>query len=331
VYYDLEEPIHRRPVWPWIAALLFVIGAGIGGWFLYHQISNKLSSSTPIAVSNYVNETEQLATQNIQADGFNPVVKHHSSLTAPNNFVYQQDPPAGHRQAKGNDVTILVSTGKPKVAVPTLKGLKSEDAINALKAVHLVPDVHEVQSTTPADVVTASDPKVGTNVVSGTKVRINVSKGPTPVTVPGVVGKTISDATATLNQAGFKVNPTYVDSDQPQNTVVNQTPGQNAHAAKGSTVALTISNGPKTVAVPDVRTLDEGTAASTLQGQSFKVKFTYTTVTDPNQDQIVLDQSPEGGQQAKPGSVVTLVVGRCPSGGCPATTTATTATTTTTP
>jgi beta-lactam-binding protein with PASTA domain len=81
-----------------------------------------------------------------------------------------------------------------------------------------------------------------------------------------------------------------------------------------------------------VRTLDEGTAASTLQGQSFKVKFTYTTVTDPNQDQIVLDQSPEGGQQAKPGSVVTLVVGRCPSGGCPATTTtATTTPTTTTP
>jgi len=332
VYYDLDEPIHRRPVWPWIAALLFVIGAGIGGWFLYHQISNKLSSSTPIAVSNYVNETEQLATQNIQADGFHPVVKHHPSLTAPNNFVYQQDPPAGHRQSKGNDVTILVSTGKPKVAVPTLKGLKSEDAIKALKAVHLVPDVHEVQSTTPADEVTASDPKVGTQVVSGTKVRINVSKGPTPVTVPGVIGKTIGDATATLNQAGFKVNPTYVDSPQPQNTVVNQSPAQNAQAAKGSTIALTVSNGPKTIAVPDVRTLDVGSATSSLQSMNFKVNFTYTTVTDPNQDQIVLDQSPEGGQQAKPGSVVTLVVGRCPSGGCPATTaTATTTTTTTTP
>ncbi len=333
VYYDLDEPIHRRPVWPWIAALLFVIGAGIGGWFLYHQISNKLSSSTPIAVSNYVNETEQLATQNIQADGFHPVVKHHPSLTAPNNFVYQQDPPAGHRQSKGNDVTILVSTGKPKVAVPTLKGLKSEDAIKALKAVHLVPDVHEVVSGVPADQVTASDPKVGTQVVSGTKVRINVSKGPTPVKVPGVVGETIGQATATLNQAGFKVNPTYVDSDQPQNTVVNQTPGQNESAAKGSTIALTVSNGPKTIAVPDVRTLDVGSATSSLQSMNFKVKFTYTTVTDPNQDQIVLDQSPEGGQQAKPGSVVTLVVGRCPSGGCPATTTtaATTTTTATTP
>jgi serine/threonine-protein kinase len=328
VYYDLDEPIHRRPVWPWIAALLFVIGAGIGGWFLYHQISNKLSSSTPVAVRNYIDENEQNATSNITADGFKPVVKHHSSLTTPAGLVYQQDPVAGQHQPKGDNVTILVSTGKPKVAVPTLKGLKSEDAIAKLKELHLVPDVHDVQSAIPADEVTASDPKAGTQVVSGTKVRINVSSGPTTVAVPNVVGKSINDATATLNAAGFKVSPTFVESDQPQNQVVNQSPSQ---ASKGSTIALTVSSGPKTVAVPDVRTLDVGSATSTLQDQGFKVKFSYTTVTDPNQDQIVLDQNPEAGNQAKPGSTVTLNVGRCPPGGCPATTATTTDTTTTTP
>ncbi len=72
VYYDLEEPIHRRPVWPWVAALLFVIGAGIGGWFLYTQISNKLNSTKPIAVGLYLNQQEQLARKNIKADGFVP-------------------------------------------------------------------------------------------------------------------------------------------------------------------------------------------------------------------------------------------------------------------
>jgi len=331
VYYDLDEPMHRRPVWPWIAALLFVIGAAIGGWFLYHQISNRLASSTPVAVRDYVNETQQLATQNIEADGFHPVVQRHSNLTVPNGFVYKQDPPAGQHRSKGDNVTIYVSTGKPKVALPTLVGLKSADAVAKLNALHLVPDVHEITSGQPADTVTASDPKSGTQVVSGTKVRINVSKGPTPIVVPGVVGQTIGQATATLNQAGFKVNPTYVDSDSPQNQVINQSPGQNESAAKGSTVSLTVSNGPKTVSVPDVRTLDAGSASSTLQKQGFRVKFTYTSVTDPNQDQIVLDQNPEGGQQAKPGSVVTLNVGRCPTSGCVATTTTTTATTTTTP
>jgi eukaryotic-like serine/threonine-protein kinase len=322
-YYDLEEPMRRRPIWPWIAALVFVIGAGIGGWFLYHQISNKINSTTPIAVSNYLNETEQLAKQNIITDGFNPVVKHHTNLTTPNGFVYRQDPAAGKHQPKGNDVTVWVSTGKPKVAVPTVKGLKSADATAKLKALHLVPDVHSVQSNVPVGEVTASDPKDGTQVVVGTKVRINVSSGPATIQVPYVVGKQLADATTTLNAAGFKVNPTYVDSPQPQNQVVNQSERQ---AAKGATIALTVSNGPKTVAVPDVRTLDVGTATSELQAQGFKVKFTYTDVTDPNSDQIVLDQNPEGAQQAKPGSQVTLVVGRCPQSGCQAATTTTTTT-----
>jgi serine/threonine-protein kinase len=330
VYYDLEEPIHRRPIWPWIAALVFVIGAGIGGWFLYHQISNRLASSAPVAVSDYRNENEQLAKQNITADGFHPVVKPHSSMSTPNGLVYDQVPKPGVRQAKGHDVTIWVSTGKPKVAVPTLKGLKSQDAIAALKKARLVPDVHDIVSGTPADTVTASDPKAGTQVVVGSKVRINVSKGPTPISVPYVVGKSINDATAALNAAGFKVNPTFVESNQPQNTVIDQSPGQNSHAAKGSTVSLTVSSGPKTVAVPDVRTLDVGTATSTLQNDGFKVTFTYTTVTDPSQDQIVLDQNPEAPTQVKPGSTVTLVVGRCPASGCPATTTTTTDTTPTT-
>jgi eukaryotic-like serine/threonine-protein kinase len=219
-----------------------------------------------------------------------------------------------------------VSTGKPKVEIPTLKGLKSADAIAKLKELHLVPDVHDVTSPLPADEVTASDPKAGTQVVSGTKVRINVSSGPTTTTVPNVVGKSLSDATATLNAAGFKVSPTFVESDQPQNQVVSYSPSQ---AAKGSTIALTVSNGPKTIAVPDVRTLDVGTATSTLQNVGFKVKFTSTTVTDPNQDQIVLDQNPESPKQLAPGSTVTLNVGHCPSSGCPATTTTDTTTTTT--
>src|SRR4051812_16717621 len=54
VYYDLDEPIHRRPVWPWLAALFFVAVAGIAGWLLYNQISHKLASNAPVAVQNYL-------------------------------------------------------------------------------------------------------------------------------------------------------------------------------------------------------------------------------------------------------------------------------------
>jgi beta-lactam-binding protein with PASTA domain len=46
---------------------------------------------------------------------------------------------------------------------------------------------------------------------------------------------------------------------------------------------------------------------------------------DPNSDGLVLDESPLGGAQLKPGATVTLTVGRFAAGGT------TTATTTTTP
>jgi eukaryotic-like serine/threonine-protein kinase len=326
VYYDLDEPIHRRPIWPWIAALLFVIGAGIGGWFLYHQISSKLASTTPVAVRDYRNETETLAQENIRADGFNPVVRRHASLTAPVGFVYDQDPSPGSRQAKGNDVTIVVSTGKPKVAVPTLKGSQEADAVAALKDAHLAADVHEVDSALPAGEVTASDPAAGATVVAGTKVRINVSKGPAPVAVPNVVNLPLAQASSTLKGLHFKVTVTYQDSDAPQNTVIDQSPTQNESAALGSVVSLTVSNGPKTVPVPDVTSLDVGSATASLQGDGFRSKISYQSVTDPNQDGVVLDQSPAGSTAAKPGSTVSLTVGRCQAG-CVAPTTDTTATT----
>jgi eukaryotic-like serine/threonine-protein kinase len=329
VYYDIDEPIRRRPVWPWIAALLFVAGAAIGGWFLYHQINNRLASNAPAAVGNYINENQQNAEANVKAAGFHAVVKKHSSLTTDVGLVYRQDPNPGARQPKGNDVTIWVSAGKPKVAVPTLKGLKSADAIKALRDAKLVPDVHEIASGAPSDTVTASDPQVGQQVAIGTKVRINVSKGPTPVSVPYVVGEPIGQATSDLKNAGFNVNPTYVDSPSPANQVINQSPGKGTGAPPHSTVDVTVSNGPQTVAVPDVRTLDVGTAAAQLQGLGFKVKFTNEQVSDPAEDQIVLDQDPPSGDQAKPGATVTLTVGRCPSTGCPAATTTDTTTTTT--
>ena len=127
IYYDLEQPIHRRPIWPWIAALLFAAGAAVGGWYIYHQISNKLSNSAPVAVQLYLGMQEQAARDAIKADGFTAVVNHHANRTTPAGQVYKQQPTASNRVAKGSPVTIWVSGGKPKVAVPPLKGMPSAD------------------------------------------------------------------------------------------------------------------------------------------------------------------------------------------------------------
>ena len=137
VYYDLEEPIHRRPVWPWIAALLFVIGAGIGGWFLYHQISNKLASNNVVPVELLRRHARGPGAREDHADGFSPVVNHHSSRKMPAGFVFKQSPVQATRKHKGDPVTIWVSSGVPKVEVPSLVGSQSTDAVAALNDAHL--------------------------------------------------------------------------------------------------------------------------------------------------------------------------------------------------
>ena len=327
IYYDLEQPIHRRPIWPWIAALLFAVGAGVGGWYIYHQISNKLSNSAPVAVRLYLDMQEQAARDAIKADGFSPVVNHHASGTTQKGLVYKQVPTEGNRVAKGSPITIWVSSGKPKVAVPPLKGMSSAAAEAALTKLKLTPDVHPVPGGAKAGIVVAQDPKEGTKLIEGAKVRINVAKGPTPVPVPSVVNDSISVATAALNQLGFKVIPTFVDSTLPANTVLGQSPNAGTTAAKNSSVSLTVSKGPQSVAVPEVTGLDYGSATQQLQTDGLRSTIVYETVTDPNSDGVVLDQSPAGGSLVKPNARVVLTVGRYKSSG---TTTATTTDTTTT-
>jgi serine/threonine-protein kinase len=325
VYYDLDEPIHRRPVWPWIAALIFVVIAAVGGYLLYTQISHKLASNAPVAVNDYRSVPEQLARTKIKADGFAPVVDHHSSRTVQQGLVFRQSPLPGQRIAKGSSVHIWVSTGLPRVEVPPLVGKNENDVIAQLARLGLKVHTREVPSAKAAGTITAQDPAAGTKLQVHSVVTINVAKGPVPVAVPSVVSQPIDQASSQLQALGFKVATTFVDSDQPANTVIDQAPPAGQSAGRGSVISLTVSKGPKTSTVPDVTSTDVGSAVSTIEASGFKAKIVHQPVTDPNLDGSVLSQGPEGGSQAKPGATVTLNVGQL--GQSPSTTTTDTTTT----
>jgi serine/threonine-protein kinase len=130
------------------------------------------------------------------------------------------------------------------------------------------------------------------------------------VTIPSVLSLPIDQAASQLEADGFKVATTFVESSQPANTVIQQSPIAGQSAGKGSVVTLTVSKGPTTSTVPDVTSLDIGSATSTLASSNFKWKIVYEDVTDPSLDGTVLSESPDANTEAKPGTVVTLTVGR---------------------
>jgi serine/threonine-protein kinase len=309
VYYDYEEPMRRRPLWPWLLALAFVIAAGIGGYFLYHQISNKIGSNGGVAVDNYQGMTAQQAEAKVHSAGLGYHLSSKDSSPAEIGIVVDQNPSPGVRIEKGKNVTLFIGRGPPKTDVPNIIGKSESDADSALADAHLKWKGLQVPSDKPAGTVLAQDPKAGSKQVQGTIVNYTVSKGPQPVAVPNVVGMSSDSANSTLQAAGFSVSSKAVKSDQPAGTVVDQSPAANSSSAKGSTVTISISKGPTTTGVPDVTSQDQQSATQALQAAGFKVRVVQQDTLDPTLDGIVMNEDPQPNTQAKPGSTVTITVG----------------------
>jgi serine/threonine-protein kinase len=196
--------------------------------------------------------------------------------------------------------------------VPNVVGQPAVDAAAALAEAGLEPRVVEINSSEEVNTVTGQFPRAGAEVVRGSRVRINVSKGPAQVSVPSVVGEPFEQANAELQAAGFSVARRDVRSNSPAGVVTRMEPGANTLAPKGSTVTLFVSRGPPTREVPDVTSQDRAAAEATLRASGFRVRVEEREVDDPSLDNFVLEQRPEPGTQLEPGETVTIVVGRAP-------------------
>jgi len=310
-YRYAEPPPRKRPFWPWLLALLFVVLAGVAGWFAYGQIQDSLSGSGTVSVPYVVGQREDNAVANIERKGLKAQVHREPNETYKIGDVFDQRPEAGVRKDKGTFVDISVSTGPPKVDVPDVKGKSRDDAVGTLTEAGLKPNVVEVFSSVEPGTVIAQFPVGGESVVKGTKVRINISRGVKPITVPSVVGQPYDNAAGQLQAAGnFAVARRDVESSQPKGVVIDQQPKGGASLARGGTVILYVSKGPKFSTIPDVTSQDEDTATQTLERSGFVVDVQDQETTDPQQDGLVLSQDPPGNTRAKPGSTVTIVVGR---------------------
>ena len=321
-------PVRRRSMWPWLLGLGALVAVVVGGWFLYDNVQNQINSSKPLRVQQYTGIIESRAVDLIINDGFEPNVRRLPNGAQPVGIVFEQSPAEGTGLERGGMVTILVSTGKKTVTVPDVVGEQLTQAVATLTKAGLVAKSVGVPSDKPSGTVTAQDPAAGTSLVENATVRINYSTGPKPVAVPAVVGLDYTAAAQQLQAAGFAVARTAVDSTQPANVVVSQVPSGSSTAAKGSTVNLSVSNGPQTTPLPDVTGQTEANAQASLTAAGFAVTVTPQDTDIPTYDGIVISQDPPGNTQQDPKTIVTLFVGSYVP---PATTPTTPTTTPTTP
>jgi serine/threonine-protein kinase len=227
-------------------------------------------------------------------------------------IVFEQDPAGGTRADKKSEVTIRVSTGPEKVSVPNVVGKTKDAARSALEDKGFdVSVAEEPNDDAPIGQVIKQDPLGGSELDSGSTVKITVSSGEKAYTVPNVVGKTEDDAFDTLRNAdGSYVVKTVRESSATvdEGRVIRTDPAAGTETSKGATVTMVVSSGAEKVTVPDVTGETEDDAKAALTAAGFKVTTSFQATPLPGDNGFVIDQNPNGGTKADKGSTVTITV-----------------------
>ncbi|MGC3861419.1 Stk1 family PASTA domain-containing Ser/Thr kinase [Micromonospora chersina] len=220
----------------------------------------------------------------------------------PKDTVLGQDPVSATRIVKGGTITLTLSLGPDRLPVPDVVGKDFELARAELADAKLAPvkGSSRYDDALPAGVVLATDPKVGTVVKPGTKVTLVLSKGRAPVSVPNLVGKSLTDARGILSRLGLTPVETYKDSDKPRDEILGQSPADGTGVEKGAQVKLEVSKGPAQVPVPRVVDLPCQQAKQVLESQGFPVNIQL------NPNGVARFQNPGENTPVPPGTPVTV-------------------------
>jgi beta-lactam-binding protein with PASTA domain len=214
-----------------------------------------------VKVPDVVGLAQDEAVKRIQKVGLEANTDTQYSLEVGEGLVIATAPAAREELPRGSAVDVTVSAGPRPVQVPDVVGESLDGATATIEALGLGVAVDEVESNQPADQVIDQDPAGGTTVDEGSEVTLVVSTGPPPepqpapeprpppeprepetATVPGVVGSSRPDASATLREAGFGVATSYetTDDEGEDGIVLSQSPAGGTEADPGSTVQIVV-------------------------------------------------------------------------------------------
>ena len=201
-----------------------------------------------------------------------------TSITVAAGDVVLQSPKPGVSQKEGSTVTVVLSSGKPDVTVPSLAGMTCAQAATALQSAHFqsvcAPGTYN--NTVPSQVLvlwSIGSTQNPTKAPYGATITLVPSLGHEPVTVPSIPSSyTFNQAQAALTAVGLTATQNNESSATvPSGQVISTSPASGQPAPFGSAVAVNISTGPPTTTVPNVIGDTVTQATSALQNAGFSV------------------------------------------------------------
>lgn len=208
-----------------------------------------------VTVPDTVGQSRDNAVAAIRGAGLKPTAFTVPS-SQPKGTVVAQRPLGGKRVPGGSAVRLNVSSGstaavpppppppsKPAtVTVPDVTGQQQDVAQKQFNAAGLKAGVVYVASDEVQGTVVSQAPEGGTTQKRGTRIQLNVSRGPRAVVkgVPDVRNLDVGEARAKLTAAGFKVQtlPQGVSDPSQVGKVVDEQPAGGKNAPTGSVVTI---------------------------------------------------------------------------------------------
>lgn len=159
--------------------------------------------------------------------------------------------------------------------------------------------------------IISQDIEAGEMVDEGTMVRVTVSSGRTEseISVPNVEGYTDNAAIGMLTDAGLSYNREYESSDTvAEGTVIRQDPASGTMVASDTKVTIVVSQGKKSVTVPDLKNETEESARKALEKAGLQVGSVNSDYSDTVEEGKVIDQSELAGKTVYSGTSVDITV-----------------------
>ncbi len=310
------DPERNRNRWLWaLVALAVLIGLLVG-----FALTRDTTTEVPNVTGNQLNVAIAL----LQQDGFSVGDVKRVEREAPANEVLEQDPAAAPPADQAAEdcsfltffcskpkVTLTASAGPGSAKVPSTSGLTSTDAEEKLEGAGFKAKLEAIHSKDVEEgLVLKSEPSGGETATKGSTVTLKVSSGPKLAKVPVVVGSQRSLAVQQIRGRGFTPAVEEVESKQPEGQVIRQAPSAGSQLPPGSSVSITVSKGEEKATAPNVIGKERAEAVEAVRAAGLKPVVQEQETEVPSQVGRVTDQFPPPNSELKPGSTVTLVVGK---------------------
>ena len=225
--------------------------------------------------------------------------------------ISKQTPEVGEKVSKHTKVEVVVSSGLvgSKKAIPDVRGMSETEAQNELEdAGFKVTSSFQYDDSVESGKVISTTPEAGTKAEKGSTVTMLVSQGSNKKTVPDVRGMADATAQSTIKSYGFNVGTvTYDYSDSVEKgMVISQTVEPGTKASAGTSISITVSNGPKPEEKIEVQSF-VGQQESALKSWASS-KGLYTNISDSQYSDsyakgCIISMTPSSGTVSKGGTI----------------------------